>query len=222
MRFGVSQGSRIEAKPNARGSCPLCGIDLFAKCGKTREWHWAHKGRRTCDQWWENETPWHRNWKARFPRDWQEVLVCDASGDCHIADIRAPSGLVVEFQHSAIDLEQRKKREQFYGNMVWVLDGERLPGEYEDFIKHVDFSRPLSIIKFGTIPINPTVPRITRRWLEADRTLFLDFGKELWRISRFSLGWKRYANQLSVEEFVASVSAGQEPLGHLDSFFFPT
>ncbi len=59
---------------------------------------------RSCDPWWENETEWHRKWKGNFAEEWQEVILTDGITDeKHIADIRTPYGLVVEFQHSHID-----------------------------------------------------------------------------------------------------------------------
>lgn len=48
------------------------------------------------------------------------------NGELHIADICTPNGLVLEFQHSAIKSEERRAREEFYGNMIWIVDGTRL------------------------------------------------------------------------------------------------
>ena len=50
-------------------------------------------------------------------------------GELHIADVRTPSGLVIEFQHSAIKPEERIARERFYQNMLWVVDGTRLKND---------------------------------------------------------------------------------------------
>ncbi|WDD92819.1 hypothetical protein Bsp3421_002850 [Burkholderia sp. FERM BP-3421] len=74
---------------------------MVAKCGRVKVWHWAHKGKKPCDPWYESETQWHRDWKDKFPREWQEVVDHDAqSGEIHIADVKTPHGLVLEFQHS--------------------------------------------------------------------------------------------------------------------------
>jgi hypothetical protein len=40
---------------------------------------------------------------------------------------------VIEFQHSHLDPQERTKRERFYGNMVWVVDGTRLKRDYPRF-----------------------------------------------------------------------------------------
>lgn len=85
-------------------------------------WHWAHLGRRICDPWWENEGPWHREWKSQFPEDFHEIAGRDSSGEAHIADVKLAHGLVIELQHSAMPLSEMRSREAFYGNMIWIVD----------------------------------------------------------------------------------------------------
>ena len=46
----------------------------------------------------------------------------EQNGVRHRADIRLPSGLVIELQHSSIATNDIKERESFYGNMIWVFD----------------------------------------------------------------------------------------------------
>ena len=42
-------------------------------------------------------------WKDCFPEQWQETVHVDGrTGERHIADVKADSGLVVEVQHSPI------------------------------------------------------------------------------------------------------------------------
>ena len=138
MKYAVSNGQRIEATPKAVGKCPCCGADLIARCGDLKVWHWAHKGRRVCDHWWESETEWHRAWKDTFPKEWQEVVQYAEDGEKHIADIKTPDGFVIEFQHSSIKAEEKLAREQFYKNMVWVVDGKRTKNDYPRFEKNYD------------------------------------------------------------------------------------
>ena len=45
------------------------------------------------------------------------------SGELHIADVKTPSGLVIEFQRSTIHPDEISAREVFYKKMVWVVDG---------------------------------------------------------------------------------------------------
>lgn len=78
MRFALRCSAHVEAKPGADGRCPGCEAlsSPAAALGNVR--HWAHRGRRHCGLWWENETDWHRAWKAHFPLEWQEIPARDA------------------------------------------------------------------------------------------------------------------------------------------------
>ena len=44
-------------------------------------------------------------------------------GEVHRADIKTPTGIVIEVQHSTMTDEERESRESFYRNLVWILDG---------------------------------------------------------------------------------------------------
>lgn len=123
MQFAVLDGNRIEAFPNGRANCPICGSEMNAKCGSRNVNHWAHFGRRDCDPWWENETPWHREWKSLFPEPCREVSHTAEDGEIHRADIKTPTGIIIEVQHSNMNVEERIAREEFYQNLVWVIDG---------------------------------------------------------------------------------------------------
>jgi len=123
VQFAVLDGKRIEALPNGRANCPICGAEMVAKCGQRMINHWAHRGRRDCDPWWENETHWHREWKSLFPVYCREVSHIAANGEIHRADIKTPNGIVIEVQHSSMKDEERTSREEFYKNLVWIVDG---------------------------------------------------------------------------------------------------
>jgi competence protein CoiA len=125
MKFAVVGEERREAQPGLSGKCPLCGNAMIAKCGDIRVRHWAHLGTRTCDPWWEPETEWHRAWKNRFPENWQEISHLSENGEKHRADVKTDRGVVLEFQHSFLQREERESREKFYRNMVWVVNGLR-------------------------------------------------------------------------------------------------
>jgi competence protein CoiA len=135
MKYAIASGQRVEAYAGGRGMCPVCNREVIAKCGTHRVSHWAHRVR-DCDSWAERETEWHRAWKNNFPAECQEFIQHDAqSGEKHIADVRTPHGLVIEFQHSHLDPLERAARERFYGNMLWVVDGTRLQRDYSRFNK---------------------------------------------------------------------------------------
>lgn len=102
---------------------------MTARCGEVRVHHWAHKSKSDCDPWGEPETDWHFNWKNEFPLRWQEHILFDQrTKEKHIADIFTLAGLTIEVQHSHLEPEERRAREAFYKNMLWIVDGSRLEG----------------------------------------------------------------------------------------------
>jgi len=116
-------GEPTEPFPKGRGACPTCASEMIAKCGSRVMHHWAHHRARNCDPWWENETPWHREWKNRYPVNCREVSHTTVDGEVHRADVKTPTGIVIELQHSAMGDEERRARENFYKNLVWIVDG---------------------------------------------------------------------------------------------------
>lgn len=181
MKFSMVDGERREAQPKLSGVCPSCGSPMTAKCGAIKAWHWAHQGKRSCDPWWENETEWHRRWKDCFPVAWQEVIQFASDGEKHIADVKTPQGWVIEFQHSRIEIEEKRSREHFYEKLVWVVDGTRLQRDPKQF--HLVWTQGKTI---GNNPrvrgLDATRCNLLREWSESDVPVFLDFGipHQLW------------------------------------------
>nr|WP_256445785.1 competence protein CoiA family protein [Skermanella sp. TT6] len=181
MRYALVDGQRADARPKLKGRCPDCDAEMVARCGPVNVWHWAHKGRLSCDPWWESETEWHRSWKNNFPLDWQEVRHIDqTTGERHIADVKIPYGLVIEFQNSPIDSIEMRSRENFYGKMIWIVNVTT--GMIKGY-----FSVGLS----GPIQKDPLIYQINwwsrsqflRKWGEATATVYFDFGTDtLWRL----------------------------------------
>lgn len=212
MRFAIFEQKRIEATQRAKGHCAGCDAELTSKCGVTRVWHWAHKGRYHCDKWWESETKWHRDWKVPFPTDWQEIGARSESGELHFADIKTPNGLVIEFQHSPIDIRERESREVFYGKMIWVLNGLRATGDGYTFSQHIQSKKGRYVGNIWTVKFNPLVPRITQRWINSRKTVYLDFGEDhLWRIPVDQDGWGKHAEQIFKTDFISMVLADHGP-----------
>jgi competence protein CoiA len=164
---------------------------MIAKCGQHKLWHWAHKSRVHCDKWWEPETEWHRAWKNLFHHEWHEVILFDpVTNEKHIADVKTDKGLVIEFQHSVIMREELTAREQFYGHMVWVVDGCR--GELDA----ANFNLSLG----GQISDNPIAhsfrwwgrSKLFDNWIQATKPVFFDFGgANLWRLVMFDPSTKK-------------------------------
>lgn len=175
MKYAIiNNNEKTEPRKNLKGLCPNCGAELIAKCGERRINHWAHKGIRNCDPWWENETEWHRTWKNNFPNEWQEVVLKDEiTSERHIADLRTNTDLIIEFQHSAIKPEERIARESFYKNMVWIVDGTRLKFDYTRFLKGLsDFRRSEHPNVFYFDASGESFPSM---WLKSSVPVIFDF-----------------------------------------------
>jgi hypothetical protein len=118
MLYGkTADGQMIEAAPKLEAVCPNCNKELVAKCGDLVIWHWAHQDLSECDPYWEPESAWHRDWKKLVMQQFCEVPI-----NGHRADIVADDGMVMELQHSAINLEEIAEREAAYGEMLWLFD----------------------------------------------------------------------------------------------------
>ncbi len=174
MKYAVASGRRVEAQPNGRAKCPVCGGEVIAKCGEHRDHHWAHQGIRDCDSWAEKETEWHRAWKNRFAAELQEVIQHDPqSGERHIADVRTSHGLVIEFQHSHLDPKERAARERFYGNMLWVVDGTRLQRDIPRFMRGIEGRRSVGIPGYFLLAfVEECFPSM---WLDSSKPVIFDF-----------------------------------------------
>jgi competence protein CoiA len=180
MKFAVVNGQRQEAQPGLSGECQGCGSPVVAKCGEVRIWHWAHLTRRTCDVWWENETEWHRAWKALFPDSWQEIVHPAEDGMKHIADVKTDHGWVIEFQHSHIKPEERRSRDAFYKKLVWVVDATRLTRDAAQFAKALRAGTPVGGNPFLR-QVRTEACRLLREWSGSPAPIFFDFGDEwLW------------------------------------------
>ena len=173
MRWAIACNERSLPSPGLVGSCPTCGEPVIARCGTQRVHHWAHRGKRSCDRWWEPETEWHRGWKQEFPEEWQEVPLPSETGERHIADVRTSQGLTIEFQHSHLQPQERAARESFYGAIVWVVDGLRLSRDFARFQKG---TRDLRAIANGVYVHRWPEEIFPRSWLISNAPVFFDFG----------------------------------------------
>jgi hypothetical protein len=119
-------GGRVLAMPEGIATCPCCDEEVVPKCGKVVTWHWAHKSKTDCDPWGEAETIWHAAWKSRYENT--EVVIdkhIDGVSSRHRADAVSKvydRDMVLEFQHSAIRAAEVRAREDFYQNMIWIID----------------------------------------------------------------------------------------------------
>lgn len=189
MQYAFVDDKRREAFQGGKGSCPICGAGMLAKCGPRIIHHWAHEGRRDCDPWWENETNWHREWKNMFPEACREVSHTAPNGEIHRAYIKTPTGIYIEVQHSSMTDSERISRESFYKNLVWLVDGKpfknnfdiyhMLPNPKSDLAKDLVWSKAKRHMNgansgmFFRVSANPGSTKATLRggWVEGFRKI---------------------------------------------------
>lgn len=172
MKFALINGERVSPAPKLKGFCPVCKSEVISRCGEHVLWHWAHRSRKNCDQWWENETEWHRSWKDLFPDDWQEVPQKDPyTGEIHVADIKTPNGLVIEFQRSTITPSELISRELFYKKMIWVVDGCKNEFDKYNFNNMRSRPDPDGLANFNWFGRST----LFKRW-HSEKPVFIDFG----------------------------------------------
>ena len=123
MPFALVDGELSEpGRSGQRGMCLECYGETVAHCGEILQWHWAHLDLTEC----VGPSPmtmWHYEWQARFPTELREVV----DGD-HRADIKLPTGTVIEFQYSRLSPEQIREREAAYPALLWVLNAQEAFG----------------------------------------------------------------------------------------------
>ena len=74
-----------------------------------------------CDTWYEPLTEWHFDWQNIVRDEFCEYIIRP-----HRADILGNDNCIIELQNSSIDPEVISEREQFYDNMIWLWNGEKI------------------------------------------------------------------------------------------------
>ena len=179
MKYAVLNGERIEPQKGIKDAiCPICGEIVVPKCGQIKIHHWAHQSTINCDPWWESETEWHRKWKDNFSKECQEVIMHDKkTGEKHVADIKTQSGIVIEFQHSPMNIKEQSSREQFYKNMVWVVDARKYYDKFKqniNLLEHCKSNKNYFYIKIDSFESQKNC--FPQRWLESSVPVIFDFG----------------------------------------------
>lgn len=218
MKFADFEGQRREAEPGLSAMCPSCRAPVIAKCGDHRVRHWAHRGVRVCDPWWEPETEWHRAWKNEFPADWQETVLFAQNGEKHIADVKTQSEMVIEFQHSFLKAEERAARETFYRKMVWVVDGRRRKRDAAQLLKCVVPSVYCQPPFFLHVANYHEECALFRDWNSSAVPVYFDLGDGvgvpvLWRRDPISRSGRVYLTPVSRESFLRAHRQGLDVEG---------
>lgn len=178
-RYGLVNGVKTDiqdAEKGVHGICPLCGGELVPRKGTIRNWHWWHINGRLCDNWYEPKGEWHRAWQGCFARDWREVSrtkFLNGEESKHIADIFTDNGWTIEFQYSHLNSEKIAAREEFYVEMVWVVNGCRLERDRAigDELKEL----PRINTVYGNLPYSVRENSRESPWFHSDKLVFFDY-----------------------------------------------
>jgi competence protein CoiA len=89
--------------------------------------------------------------------------------------VKTDRGIVLEFQHSFLQREERESREKFYRNMVWVVDGLRRVRDRSSFFELLARA-PIVKAKPLTYSLRSNEGALLRDWVDSHSPVFFDFG----------------------------------------------
>lgn len=205
MKFAMVNGERREPAPGLTGNCTGCDSPTISKCGNIKVHHWAHKSKLECDPWWENETEWHRAWKKQFPESWQEIVQRADSGELHRADVKTDKNWVLEFQYSAINPEERTSRNDFYGNLVWIVNGLRRKRDPIQFFHSLKLIKTIEDKVFKkSYEVISDKNALLRDWSNDKSPVFFDFNvpEIIWCLLPRSAEGKVIIAEISRQAFI--------------------
>jgi hypothetical protein len=155
--------------------CCACNNILIAKKGNINMHHYAHDKNTDCIIKRDNDckTPWHILWQNIAKPEFLEKYM-NNDGEIHIADVINEKNMVIEIQHSNLSQEEIEKREKFYDNMIWILDGT-------DIVKIDDKKDEEYVcVKYTTMfttTNNYKVVKITKKfWSKITKKAYIDTG----------------------------------------------
>ena len=183
-----SFGKRIAPIKGGRGICPGCGGEMIAKCGDTNAHHWAHRRGEDCDTWREPMTDWHLAWQECFPEECREVWV--GPNMEHRADVKGQRK-ILEVQKSPISAAEIEEREEFYGDMAWMLCGEDFEGRFMMWTCD-DEKRICFRFKWKSM---------RRCWLAARKDIYIHFSKGVAKVLELGDSGEGVLEFIGIDEF---------------------
>ncbi len=176
---GIVFAMRSEKGHLPEAFCPCCKKPLLLRAGNVRRAHWAHLTAESCDEWWEKESEWRNKWVHKLCElpnvDIENVIEKD--GAKHFYDARFNESLVVICRRKKIPANQLINREDFFGDMVWLVDGRT--SEYQEYVQFMYSRKRIKIegILDGQMCKMWFYPnsRLFNRWRDSQRPVVFDF-----------------------------------------------
>jgi competence protein CoiA len=122
--------------------------------------------------------------------------------------VKTDQGWVLEFQHSYINPQEQKSREDFYQNLIWIVDGTRRKRDKSQFRRAFEEGR--LVVKEVNMwrLFFPDECTLLREWASSSAPVFFDFSvcsqpedTQLWCLIRVTDGMA-YVGPLSREKFI--------------------
>jgi hypothetical protein len=133
-------------------------------------------------------TDWHLAWQECFPEECREVWV--GLNREHRADVKGQRK-ILEVQKSAISAADIQEREEFYGDMAWMLCGEDFEGRLRMWTCD-DEERIRFRFKWGSM---------RRCWLAASKDIYIHFSKGIARILELCDSGEGILEFVGIDEF---------------------
>ena len=109
----------------------------------------------------------------------------------------------IEFQHSYLNPEERRSRNNFYKKLIWVVDGTRRKTDAKQFKKIFDEGE---FKRYGPYLLHILFPeecRLLKEWGNSSSLIFLDFNDErLWLIYPRISGNRIFLNPFPRSSFI--------------------
>jgi len=142
-------------KSGERAICPKCREEVYGVFGEKQKHHWRHLEENTkctgkiidvwkedqADNYYHNDPEWHDDMKTATIKYCKlKKLNCEIektynrNGIIHRTDA-CVDGINIEFQRSHISLQEIEERENFYGDMIWILHEDLYPKKINSFSK---------------------------------------------------------------------------------------
>lgn len=179
MKYALWKNKKIKARKQIKTAvCPFCLEPVIPKCGLIKKHHWAHKCKKRCDPWWENETEWHRLWKDCFPEEFQEIITCNyKTKEKHLSDIKTKYGITIKPQNSPLTRDQQVLREDFFKNMIWLVNAQKYYKNFKNKIHILNKSANHRSYFYMTInPYDIKKSCFPDKWLHSHVPVIFDFG----------------------------------------------
>ena len=152
--------------------CSACNNILVAKKGNINMHHYAHDKNTNCvikrDK--DCKTAWHILWQNIAKPEFLEKYI-NNDGKIHIADVINEKNMIIEIQHSNLSQEEIEKREKFYDNMIWILDGNDVVKISDEEYICIKYNKML------TTTNNYEIVKITKKfWTKINKKAYIDIG----------------------------------------------